>query len=209
MTSSFYSKFKEGLLQAQHNLLISTIKAALLDLSVYGLPISLATNANPINITTVPHSLANDDSVIITGVKGNTAANGLFYVANVTTSAFDLMDPATGKKIAGNGVYTSGGRVIPISKHQFRSDLTGVAALSTTFTSKTVTLGIFNAASISFTSVPAGNPCGAIAIYKDTGNAATDNLIAYIEDLSGLPVTPNGATIPLSWDTGRNKIFAT
>jgi hypothetical protein len=44
-------------------------------------------------------------------------------------------------------------------------------------------------------------------IYKDTGTAATSPLIAYIDTATGLPVTPNGGDITVTWDNGSNKIF--
>lgn len=37
-------------------------------------------------------------------------------------------------------------------------------------------------------------------LFVDTGNAATDALICYIDSASsGLPVTPNGGDIVISW----------
>ena len=61
-----------------------------------------ATNANPIVITSAAHGLTNGDSVVISGVLGNTAANGTKTVTVVNANSFSI---AT----AGNGAYTSGG----------------------------------------------------------------------------------------------------
>ena len=47
----------------------------------------------------------------------------------------------------------------------------------------------------------------AIIIFKDTGNNATSPLIAYIDTATGLPITPNGGDIIVTWDNGVNKIF--
>jgi hypothetical protein len=68
-----------------------------------GQAITGATNATPIVITANAHGLANGDEVYISGVGGNTAANGTWIVANQTTNTFEL----TGS--VGNGAYTSGG----------------------------------------------------------------------------------------------------
>lgn len=62
-----------------------------------------ATNASPIVITSTSHGLTNGTRVTVTGVGGNTAANGTFLVANKTDNTFELAGST------GNGAYTSGG----------------------------------------------------------------------------------------------------
>ena len=47
----------------------------------------------------------------------------------------------------------------------------------------------------------------AIIIYVDSGTEATSPLIAYIDTATGLPITPNGGDIIVTWDNGTNKIF--
>ena len=87
------------------------------------------------------------------------------------------------------------------------ADLTGVVDVeSGTFTSKTTALGVADAADITFTAVT-GATAEAIVIFLDTGTAANDLLIAYIDTGTGLPVTPNGGDITVTWDAGANKIF--
>jgi len=71
--------------------------------------ITAATNATPIVVTNTGHNLQNGDLVEITGVLGNTAANGIRTVANRTANTFELSG------IAGNGVYISGGVANKIS----------------------------------------------------------------------------------------------
>jgi hypothetical protein len=71
--------------------------------------ISGATNASPIVITYNSHNHQNGDLVEITGVGGNTAANGIFTISGVTTNTF-VLDGSTG-----NGAYTSGGACQKIS----------------------------------------------------------------------------------------------
>ncbi len=65
--------------------------------------ITRATFTSPIVITSASHHLANGMQVTISGVNGNTAANGNFTVANVTANTFELAGSV------GNGTYTSGG----------------------------------------------------------------------------------------------------
>lgn len=95
------------------------------------------------------------------------------------------------------------------STDQFLSDIASGDRTSTTanLASKTTTAGVFNAANTTFTAVAAGAANGAIVIYDDTGTAGTSRLIAYIDSYAGLPVTPNGSDINVSWPTDANKIF--
>lgn len=97
---------------------------------------------------------------------------------------------------------------VNLSTHEFLSDITagGRVATSAAFSSKTTTAGVADAADITFTAV-SGDPSEALVIYKDTGSAATSPLIAYLDTATGLPVTPNGGDITVTWDNGSNKIF--
>lgn len=79
---------------------------------------------------------------------------------------------------------------------------------SQTLASKTVTLGVFDAADITFTAVTSGSTAKAIVIWKDTGLSSSSPLIAYIDTLTGFPLATNGGDIQIIWDSGANKIFA-
>lgn len=84
--------------------------------------------------------------------------------------------------------------------HDFYNDLSGVVGTeSGALASKTTTAGAFDAADITFTAVT-GATVEAIVLFQDTGNVATDRLIAYVDSASsGLPVTPNGGDITITW----------
>lgn len=100
------------------------------------------------------------------------------------------------------GTYT-----VDIDVDEFHSDLSGIVATSANLASKTSTLGVADAADVTFTAV-SGSSVEAIVIWKDTGVSGTSPLIAYIDSASaGLPVTPNGGNITITWDSGANKIF--
>jgi hypothetical protein len=72
--------------------------------------ITAATNASPIVITVgTGHGLVNGESVEVGEVGGNTAANGIWTVANVTPTTFELVGST------GNAAYTSGGAVHRVS----------------------------------------------------------------------------------------------
>jgi len=59
---------------------------------------------------------------------------------------------------------------------------------------------------VTYTSVT-GNSVEALVIYVDTGSSATSPLVAYIDTgVTGLPVTPNGGNISITWNA--SGIFA-
>jgi hypothetical protein len=93
--------------------------------------------------------------------------------------------------------------------HQFLSDVPSGAREETSanLASKTITNGVFDAADVTFTAA-AGDPCEAVIVYKDTGSAATSNLIVFVDTATGLPATLNGGDVVVAWDNGANKIFA-
>lgn len=62
-----------------------------------------ATNASPIVITSASHGLTTGTRVTITGVDGNTGANGTFTITRVSADTFSLDGSS------GTGSYTSGG----------------------------------------------------------------------------------------------------
>jgi hypothetical protein len=101
------------------------------------------------------------------------------------------------------GTYT-----LNLTAHEFLADIGAGARVSTSgaFTGKSATGGAADANDITFTSVT-GASIEAIVIYKDTGVDATSPLLAFIDTATGLPITPNGGDIIVTWDNGPNKIF--
>jgi hypothetical protein len=101
---------------------------------------------------------------------------------------------------------------VNLATHDNLDDITGagggtIVSTSPAFSTKSVTAGVADAADITFSTVTAGASCPYIIIYKDTGTASTSRLIAYIDQATNLPVTPNGGDIVVAWDSGANKIF--
>ena len=105
-------------------------------------------------------------------------------------------------------VKTSAGYSVDLANHEFLSSINvgDRVATSANLGTKTTTAGVADAADVTFSAVE-GDECGAAVIYKDTGDAATSPLIAYIDTATGLPATPNGGDITIEWDDGANKIF--
>lgn len=82
--------------------------------------------------------------------------------------------------------------------HEFLSDLSaGVVGTAVTITNPTFTNGRLDSDNFTFPSVT-GDESEAVALYIDTGNAATSRLIYFGDVGSGLPVTPNGGGIDMT-----------
>lgn len=65
--------------------------------------ITAATNASPIAVTSASHGYSSNDVLNITGVAGNTAANGTWIITVIDANTYSLNNST------GNGAYTSGG----------------------------------------------------------------------------------------------------
>lgn len=98
---------------------------------------------------------------------------------------------------------------VDLANDEFLSSIAAGARVATSgnLANKTSTGGVADADDITLATV-SGDVSEAVVIYKDTGDAATSPLIAYIDSAtSGLPVTPNGGDIIIQWNDGANKIF--
>src|SRR6478609_1879549 len=85
--------------------------------------------------------------------------------------------------------------------HQFYSDLSGIVGTDQEITSPTLTNGVVDGGDLTYTSV-SGASVEAFVIYrKNAGANTTWRLIAYIDTgQTGLPVTPNGGNITVTWN---------
>jgi len=100
-----------------------------------------------------------------------------------------------------SAIYT-----LDIDVHDFEDDLAAPIATSANLSSKTTALGVADAADETCSSV-SGDEFEYIVLYEDSGTPATSPLICCIDSATGLPCTPNGGDIIVSWDSGVNKIF--
>ncbi len=200
--NALFDKGRQKFLEGSVAWLTDTIKAALIDVTQYGLLISTATNASPIVVTTSSsHGLSTGDVVTILGALGNTAANGLWKVTVVNATQFSL-DSSTG-----NGSYSGGGYLVKLSRDEFLSDVpSGARIANTTLAGKTSTLGVAGASDATFTPATGNNIHGLI-LYKDTGSAATSPLLVWMDQVTGFPLATNGSTVLVQMPTGDYKIF--
>ena len=121
--------------------------------------------------------------------------NLLDFVANN-----DLSGGTVKVALVDTGTYTYS------AAHDFYSDISGVVGTPQTIGTKTFTNGVFDGANVTFTAVT-GATVEALVIYIDTGSAATSPVVAYIDtSVTGLPVTPNGGDITITWNA--SGIFA-
>lgn len=110
------------------------------------------------------------------------------------SSDIDVNDGTVKVALVDTGTYTYS------AAHDFYNDLSGVVGTPGAIGNTTVTNGLFDGDNVTFTSV-SGNSVEALVIYIDTGNTATSRLVAYIDTgVTGLPVTPNGGDITITWN---------
>lgn len=96
-----------------------------------------------------------------------------------------------------------------IDADDFLDDVPAGARVATSgnLANKTSTLGVFDADDITVSSV-SGDVFEYVGMYNDSPGAESGkHLIALIDTAIGLPFTPTGNNVTVSWDNGANKIF--
>lgn len=93
------------------------------------------------------------------------------------------------------------GTYIYSAAHQFYSSLSGIVGTDQEILTKTQVNGTFDGTDLTYTAVT-GASCEALVLYrKNAGANTTWPLIAYIDTgVTGLPVTPNGGNITITWN---------
>ena len=86
--------------------------------------------------------------------------------------------------------------------HQYYSDLAGVVGTPVALANKACTLSgandLFSCDPIAFTGLVSAPTIEAIVLYRDTGNPATSELIAYIDTAAGLPTVALANAVTVS-----------
>lgn len=92
--------------------------------------------------------------------------------------------------------------------HDYLDDVTAGARIAgpITLAGNTVVDGACDADDIVFPAV-AGPEVGAMVIFIDTGVEATSPLVCYIDEATGLPITPDGSDIVAEIDPTTNRLF--
>jgi hypothetical protein len=120
------------------------------------------------------------------------------YLQAMLAGSFDLSSASIKLML----VNIASGHYTPdFTTDQFITAIAGGDQIASTaaLTSVSITDGVFNAANTLWASVASGPAAGAFVIYIDTGTPSTSPLLAYIDSYSGLPVTPNGSNINVSF----------
>ena len=96
---------------------------------------------------------------------------------------------------------------VNLATDEFLDDIAGAARVSTVeLTNKSADAGVCDCDNPTFADV-SGDQFEAVVIYKHTGVEGTSQLIAYIDNITELPITPNGGDILYTIDSGANKLF--
>ena len=105
---------------------------------------------------------------------------------------------------AGTGLFAAlvdTGTYTYSASHQFYSSLSGIVGTDQQITTPTKTNGTVDGDNVTYTAV-SGATVEAIVLYrKNAGANTTWRLVAYIDtSVTGLPVTPNGGDITITWN---------
>lgn len=92
--------------------------------------------------------------------------------------------------------------------HEFYSDLSGVLGTPIALTSKSITLGIFDADDITYPTIAAGSTGKGVALYVHNADPAAAALVAWIDNFLGFPFATTGGNVPIQWSNGARKIFS-
>lgn len=129
-------------------------------------------------------------------------ANAIYPLYKGSLLAGDANTALTGSGTTGlfcalvdTGTYTYS------AGHQFYSDLSGIVGTDQEIATVTTTAGLIDGANVTYTAV-SGATVEALVLYrKNAGANTTWRLVAYIDtSVTGLPVTPNGGDIGITWN---------
>lgn len=115
----------------------------------------------------------------------------------VANNELDSAEGATGVfcALVDTGTYTYS------SSHQFYSSLSGVVGTDQEILTKTQVNGTFDGTDLTYTAVTGASVEALVLYRKNAGANTTWPLIAYIDtSVTGLPVTPNGGNITITWN---------
>jgi hypothetical protein len=119
-----------------------------------------------------------------------------------------LIQASSNSSLAGSGstgglfaVLVDTGTYTYNAAHQFYSSLSGLIGTEQEVTSKTFTNGLLDGADITVPSVSGATSEAIVLFVKNSGANSTWRLVAYLDTgVTGLPVTPNGGNINITWN---------
>lgn len=154
--------------------------------------VSGATNASPIVLTVTAHKFKVGDVVVVSGVGGNTAANGTWTISAIATNTISLSGST------GSGAYTSGGTAVVTGRFTdsgcgLRTALAFVKNATWDVNAVTVTIDVKGGAYSEGSTITVNHVCGSgLSI---TGDATTPaNVTITWSGTNGISLT-NGCTL--------------
>lgn len=136
-------------------------------------------------------------------------ANGFFEPGMKHFAMGDIVWKAAGGSNIQIALVDTADYTVNLATHEFRGTGT-IATAAQEEISANMTLidaandGVVDANDVTFVAT-AGDQCEGILVFKNTGAAATDQLLFWWDTASGLPVTLGG-DVTITWDNGANKI---
>lgn len=87
------------------------------------------------------------------------------------------------------------------SAHDFYDDVSAsTVGTPQTIANTTVTNGLFDGDNVTYTAVAGGSTVTALIIYIDTGTPGTSRLVAFIDTVTGFPLSTNGGDVTVAWN---------
>lgn len=105
-------------------------------------------------------------------------------------------------------VHDDADDTVNLAVDDFLDDVAAAArvAVSGALQNPTTTAGTADADDITISSV-SGDEAERLIIYQHTGVDSTSPLVLSIDTATGLPFTPNGGDLTITWDGGADRIF--
>ncbi len=99
---------------------------------------------------------------------------------------------------------------ISLTTHDFQDDIAAGTVASGTIATPSISGGAVDGADVTLTTVT-GDTCEQVVIWEDTGGAASTDPLLILFDAggftSGMPVTPNGGNITITWNASGIATF--
>ena len=129
--------------------------------------------------------------------------------------AQELMKNTAGTNLTGTGstgvwcALIDTGTYTYSASHQYYSSLSGVVGTDVEITTNVVTTGVFDGDDCVYTAL-SGASVEALVLYrKNAGANTTWPLVAYIDTgVTGLPFTPSGGNVTISWNASGIFTFS-
>lgn len=136
-------------------------------------------------------------------------ANSLYDAARTGFLQADFNWPTGNGQTFGVVLVDSANYTVNLATHTSLADVSVSARIAGPVTLANCTIqtnGAADADDVTFTAV-SGDSIEALVLYQIGVDDANSPLIAYIDTATGLPITPNGGDIIVTWDNGTNRIF--